>query len=55
MSGQHEKYRRLVDFCKTLPRTPTAVAHPCDESSLTGAVDALVAQWRREAAGKAVR
>jgi phosphate acetyltransferase len=36
----HEKYQRLVDFCKTLPPTPTAVAHPCDQSSLQGAVDA---------------
>src|SRR5512139_2804419 len=40
MGGQHEKYRRLIDHCKQLPPTPTAVAHPCDESSLTGAVDA---------------
>jgi len=36
----HEKYQRLIDFCKSLPPTPTAVAHPCDESSLRGAVDA---------------
>jgi phosphate acetyltransferase len=36
----HAKYQRLLDFCKTLPPTPTAVAHPCDESSLRGAVDA---------------
>jgi len=36
----HEKYQRLLDFCKTLPPTPTAVVHPCDESSLRGAVDA---------------
>jgi phosphate acetyltransferase len=36
----HVKYQRLLDFCKTLPPTPTAVAHPCDESSLRGAVDA---------------
>jgi phosphate acetyltransferase len=40
MSGPHEKYQRLLDVCKTLPPTPTAVAHPCDESSLRGAVDA---------------
>src|SRR4029453_10639716 len=40
MSRAHEKYQRLLDFCKTLPPTPTAVAHPCDESSLAGAVDA---------------
>ena len=36
----HEKYQRLLEFCKTLPPTPTAVAHPCDESSIRGAVDA---------------
>ena len=36
----HEKYQRLLDFCKSLPPTPTAVAHPCDQSSLRGAVDA---------------
>jgi phosphate acetyltransferase len=40
MSSHHEKYQRLIDFCRTLPPTPTAVAHPCDESSLRGAVDA---------------
>jgi len=40
MARAHEKYQRLIDFCKTLPPTPTAVAHPCDESSLRGAVDA---------------
>ena len=36
----HEKYQRLLDFCKTLPPTPTAVAHPCDQTSLEGAADA---------------
>jgi phosphate acetyltransferase len=36
----HEKYRRLIDAAKALPPVATAVAHPCDESSLTGAVDA---------------
>ncbi len=40
MERSHEKYQRLLDFCKTLPPTPTAVAHPCDESSLRSAVDA---------------
>src|SRR4030095_2848149 len=40
MERQHTKYQRLIDACKTLPPTPTAVAHPCDESSLRGAVDA---------------
>jgi phosphate acetyltransferase len=36
----HEKYQRLLEFCRTLPATPTAVAHPCDETSLESAVDA---------------
>jgi len=40
MARAHDKYQRLIDFCKTLQPTPTAVAHPCDESSLKGAVDA---------------
>src|SRR6187399_2235248 len=40
MERTHEKYNRLLDFCRSLPPTPTAVAHPCDESSLRGAVDA---------------
>lgn len=36
----HEKYERLLERAKALPPLPTAVAHPCDESSLTAAVDA---------------
>jgi phosphate acetyltransferase len=40
MERQHEKYERLLEFCRKLPPTSTAVAHPCDESSLKGAVDA---------------
>jgi phosphate acetyltransferase len=36
----HEKYQRLIDTCKSLPPTTVAVAHPCDESSLSGAMDA---------------
>ncbi len=40
MSRKHEKYERLIDFCKTLPPVPTAVAYPCDQSSLQGALDA---------------
>jgi phosphate acetyltransferase len=39
-SREHAKYQRLLDFCKTLPPTPTAIAHPCDQTSLQGAVDA---------------
>jgi len=33
-------YERLLARAKALPAVPTAVAHPCDVSSLTGAVDA---------------
>ncbi len=40
MERAHEKYERLIDRCKSLPPTPTAVVHPCDESSLRGVVDA---------------
>jgi len=37
---QHTKYDALIARCKALPPTPCAVAHPCDESSLRGAVEA---------------
>jgi hypothetical protein len=46
-----------------LPAIPTAVAHPCDESSLAGAVDAaklgiiepiLVGPWKRILAAASV-
>ena len=40
MEHKHEKYERLIACCKALAPTPTAVAHPCDESSLRGAVEA---------------
>ena len=40
MERRHDKYQRLLEFCKSLPPTPTAVAHPCDETSLRGAMDA---------------
>jgi phosphate acetyltransferase len=40
MDRKHEKYERLLARAKALPPVPTAVAHPCDEASLTGAVDA---------------
>lgn len=37
------KYERLLERCKTLEAVPTAVAHPCEESALTGAVEAAQA------------
>ena len=40
MEKRHVKYQRLIDRCRELPPTPTAVAHPCDRSSLEGAVEA---------------
>ncbi len=40
MERQHEKYERLIARCKALTPVPTAVAHPCDETSLKGAVEA---------------
>ncbi len=43
MSSTHEKYDRLIERCKALAPTPTAVAHPCDESALRAALDAAKA------------
>ena len=40
MDRKHEKYERLLAQAKKLAPLSTAVAHPCDESSLAGAVDA---------------
>ena len=40
MTARHEKYQRLIELCASLPPTPTAVAWPCDQSSLQGVVDA---------------
>ena len=39
----HAKYERLVASAKALPPTTTIVAHPCDETSLRGAVEAATA------------
>jgi len=40
LNAPHEKYRRLIEYCASMPPTPTAVAHPCDRSALEGAVEA---------------
>jgi phosphate acetyltransferase len=37
---KHEKYERLITRGKALAPAPCAVAYPCDESSLRGAVEA---------------
>ncbi|HEY7742665.1 MAG TPA: phosphate acetyltransferase [Burkholderiales bacterium] len=36
----HARYEQLMASCKGLPPTPTAVAYPCDQSSLEGALEA---------------
>jgi phosphate acetyltransferase len=36
----HEKYERLLDAAKTLPPVKTAVVHPCDGVSISGALEA---------------
>ncbi|HYB10206.1 MAG TPA: phosphate acetyltransferase [Alphaproteobacteria bacterium] len=40
MAKRHDKYDRLIARAKTLRPVRTAVAHPCDESSLGGAAEA---------------
>ena len=40
MKKKHEKYERLLERCKSMSPTPTAVAHPCDKTSIRGAVEA---------------
>ena len=40
MEAAHEKYDRLIDRCKAIPPTPTAVAHPCDRVRCEGAIEA---------------
>jgi phosphate acetyltransferase len=42
-SRQHEKYDRLIAAAKNVPPLATAVAHPCDETSLRGALEAAEA------------
>lgn len=37
------KYDRLIAAAQAVPPAPTIVVHPCDESSLRGAVDSAQA------------
>jgi phosphate acetyltransferase len=39
----HAKYERLIAAAKQVPPAATVVVHPCDETSLRGAVDAAEA------------
>jgi phosphate acetyltransferase len=40
---EHEKYERLIAATKSLKALTTAIVHPCDESSLRGALEAAAA------------
>lgn len=42
-SRRHEKYERLIERATAIAPIPTAVVHPCDEISLTGAIEAAQA------------
>ena len=39
----HAKYERLIAATKAVPPVPTIVVHPCDETSLRGALDSAAA------------
>ncbi len=39
-TGRHQKYEQLIAKAKQAPKMRTVVAHPCDEASLRGAVEA---------------
>jgi phosphate acetyltransferase len=41
---KHEKYDTLIDSCHALAPLRTAVAHPCHETLLSGAVQAAAAR-----------
>jgi phosphate acetyltransferase len=45
--NSHGKYNALIYACNALAPVRTAVAHPCDETSLAGAVDAAAAKLIR--------
>jgi len=40
---RHEKYERLIAAARDVPAVRTVVVHPCDETSLEGALDAATA------------
>ncbi|MBL8540558.1 MAG: bifunctional enoyl-CoA hydratase/phosphate acetyltransferase, partial [Betaproteobacteria bacterium] len=40
---EHDSYENILKFCRHLPAVVTAVAHPCDVSSLTAVMDAAKA------------
>lgn len=40
---KHQKYEQLIAKCRMLPPTRTAVAHPCDQTSLRATIEAAEA------------
>jgi phosphate acetyltransferase len=46
-AGLHQKYERLIARAKQTPVMRTVVAHPCDETSLRGAVEAAEVELMR--------
>jgi phosphate acetyltransferase len=40
---EHDSYEHILQACRRLPAAITAVAHPCDASSLTAVIDAAEA------------
>jgi phosphotransacetylase len=42
--GEHKKYEALIYACHALAPVRTIVVHPCDDSSLTGAIEAAEAK-----------
>mgnify|MGYP006333730469 CR=1 FL=1 len=55
MEQKHAKFERLLARCRELAPAPTAVAHPCDESSLRGAVKAAEGEAAMAAVVTAIR
>ena len=49
----HEKYNRLIEAAAAAGPVVTAVAHPCDEASLKGAVEAARLQSHHASAHRA--
>lgn len=43
MTVRHAKYQRLLEYCRSLPPLPVAVAHPCDRASLQSTAEAAAA------------
>ena len=51
----HEKYERLIQAAQSQGTIKVAIAHPCDDVSLQGAVEAARLRADRTGAGGAAR